>query len=129
MKVHDRKFIIYILIYTIGVFCVGYYTYSIKNKLEFWFDEPLEATYIGNDVEKEEFIFEVFRYGKMSVPYKTFSANQQTANIIDALLEFNKISFVVYPSNNGVMKVYIAYSNKSLLLNSTFDMLFHGKEK
>lgn len=79
MKTPNRLKIIFFIIYTIAVFTTRYYASSYKDAIIYRLDDPLEAEYIGNDGEKQEFIFDVFRYGRMPISYISLNADAQTA--------------------------------------------------
>lgn len=117
MKTPNRLKIIFFIIYTIAVFTTGYYASSYKDAIIYRLDDPLEAEYIGNDGEKQEFIFDVQHHGRISVSYKAFNADRETANIVHSLFLLNKQNFAVSPKTPDTTPVYIVGKKKWLFLN------------
>ena len=117
MKTPNRLKIIFFIIYTIAVFTTGYYASSCKDAIIYRLDDPLEAEYIGNDGEKQEFIFDVQHHGRISVSYKAFNADRETANIVHSLFLLNKQNFAVSPKTPDTTLVYIVGKKKWLFLN------------
>ncbi len=117
MKTPNRLKIIFFIIYTIAVFTTGYYASSCKDAIIYRLDDPLEAEYIGNDGEKQEFIFDVQHHGRISVSYKAFNADRETANIVHSLFLLNKQNFAVSPKTPDTTPVYIVGKKKWLFLN------------
>ena len=110
-----NKFIF--LVYTITIFIFGYYTYSHKDRIVYLFSAPEASEYIGNNIDKQEFIFYVQHYGRISVSYKAFNADKETANIIHSLLLLNKQNFAISPKTPDTTRVYIVGKKKWLFLN------------
>lgn len=119
MKTPNRLKIIFFIIYTIAVFTTGYYASSYKDAIIYRLDDPLEAEYIGNDGEKQEFIFDVFRYGRMPISYISLDADAQTAKILDLLFTHNtaKEGVTVAPGTPYTTKVFVVGNGNTLCLN------------
>ena len=119
MKTPNRLKIIFFIIYTITVFTTGYYASSCKGTIIYRLDEPLEAEYVGNDEEKQEFIFDVFRYGRMPISYTSLNADAQTAKILDLLFPHNtaKEGVTVAPGTPYTTKVFVVGNGNTLCLN------------
>ena len=119
MKTPNRLKIIFFIIYTITVFTTGYYASSCKDTIIYRLDEPLEAEYVGNDEEKQEFIFDVFRYGRMPISYTSLNADAQTAKILDLLFTHNtaKEGVTVAPGTPYTTKVFVVGNGNTLCLN------------
>lgn len=119
MKTPNRLKIIFFIIYTITVFTTGYYASSCKDTIIYRLDEPLEAEYVGNDGEKQEFIFDVFRYGRMPISYTSLNADAQTAKILDLLFTHNtaKEGVTVAPGTPYTTKVFVVGNGNTLCLN------------
>lgn len=119
MKVSNRLKNILFIIYTIAIFTTGCYAYSCKDAIIYRLDEPLEAEYIGNDRENQEFIFDVFRYGRMSISYTSLNADAQSAKILDLLFTHNtaKEGVTVAPGTPYTTKVFVVGNGNTLCLN------------
>lgn len=119
MKTPNRLKIIFFIIYTITVFTTGYYASSCKDTIIYRLDEPLEAEYVGNDGEKQEFIFDVFRYGRMPISYTSLNVDAQTAKILDLLFTHNtaKEGVTVAPGTPYTTKVFVVGNGNTLCLN------------
>ncbi len=119
MKTPNRLKIIFFIIYTIAVFTTRYYASSYKDAIIYRLDDPLEAEYIGNDGEKQEFIFDVFRYGRMPISYISLNADAQTAKILDLLFTHNtaKEGVTVAPGTPYTTKVFVVGNGNTLCLN------------
>ena len=81
-----------------------------------------------NDIHNENFVFNVFRYGNINIPYKDLGANQSNAYIIDKILAYNKISYVVSWDRNGGYNIYLSHSSKDILLNPLFRFVFSANQ-
>lgn len=128
MKAPNRLKLIFFSLYTIAIFIIGCYAYSCKDTIIYHFDEPLEAEYIGNDREKQEFIFDVFRYGKMPIAYTSLNADAQTAKIIDLLFTHTtaKEGVTVAPGTPYTTKVFVVGNGNTLCLNPILRVMLDG---
>ena len=110
-----KKFIFFV--YTIAIFIFGCYIYSYKDRIVYWLSAPKSSEYIGNNIDKQEFIFDVQHHGRISVSYKAFNADRETANIVHSLFLLNKQNFAVSPKTPDTTPVYIVGKKKWLFLN------------
>ena len=119
MNAPNRLKIIFFIIYTIVIFATGCYVSSCKNTIIYQLDDPLEAEYIENDREKQEFIFDVFRYGRMPVSYTSLNADAQSAKILDRLFSYTtaKEGVTVAPGTSYTTKVFVVGNGNTLCLN------------
>lgn len=119
MKAPNKLKIVIFIVYTIAIFATGCYVYSCKDAIGYQFDEPLEAEYVGNDREKQEFIFDVFRYGRMPVSYASLNADAQTAKILELLFTHitAKEGVTVAPGTPYTTKVFVVGNGNALCLN------------
>ena len=119
MQAPNRLKTLFFSIYTIAIFTAGCYAYSCKDAIIYSLDEPLEAEYIGNDRDKQEFIFDVFRYGRMPLSYTSLNADAQTAKILDLLFTHNtaKEGVTVAPGTPYTTKIFVVGNGNTLCLN------------
>lgn len=110
-----EKFILFV--YTIAVFMLGCYVYSCKDRIVYWISAPEASEYVGNDIDKQEFIFDVQHHGRISVSYKAFNADGETASILHSLFLLNKQNFAISPKSPDTTLVYIVGKKKFLFLN------------
>lgn len=124
MKIQNSMKICFFILYSFFLMFVGAFLYKYKTCIAFNIDPPLEAEYLINDVHSENFVFNVFRYGKINIPYKNLGANQSNLYLIDRILAYNKISYVVSRDKNGAYNIYLSHSGKDIFLNSLFQFIF-----
>lgn len=108
---------IYFFVYTIAIFIFGFYIYSYKDWFIYLISAPKVSEYIGNDIDKQEFIFDVQHHGRISVSYKAFNADRETANMAHSLFLLNKQNFAISPKTPDTTLVYIVGKEKWLFLN------------
>ena len=124
MKVQNSIKICFFILYSFFLIFVGSFFYKYKTSIAFYVDPPLEAEYLMNDVHSESFVFNVFQYGNVSIPYKYLGANKNNSYLIDKILAYNKISYVVSRDKNDGYNIYLSHSSKDILLNSLFRFIF-----
>lgn len=124
MKVLNSIKIAIFILYSLILIIFGSFFYNYKTYIDFYLDSPLEAKYLMNDVHNKNFVFDVFRYGRINIPYKELGVNQNNSYLIDKILTYNRISYVITMDKDDSYKIYLAHSGKYILLNSPFQFIF-----
>lgn len=124
MKAQNSIRLCFFLLYSALLLFLGAFLYKHRTDIFFYFDPPLEAEYVMHDAQNRSFVFSVFRYGRIDLPYAELGANPANAHIIDALLASNKISYVAILNKHHGCDIYLAYSGKEVLLNALLRSIF-----
>ena len=62
MKARNSIKISIFILYSLILVILGSFFYKYKTYIDFYFDSPLEARYLMDDVHNKNFVFDVFRY-------------------------------------------------------------------
>lgn len=127
MKAQNSIRLCFFLLYSTLLLFFGAFLYKYRTDIFFYFDPPLEAEYVMHDAQSRSFVFSVFRYGWISLPYTQLGANSANAQIIDALLASNKLSYVAILNKHHGCDIYLAHSGKEVLLNPLFQFIFTSR--
>ena len=79
---------------------------------------------IKNDKYNKNFIFSISKYEKINVPYESLGSNHHKSQLIDNILSYNKISYIVTTDKYNNYQIYLSHSGKDILINYLFQFLF-----